>query len=89
MTNKISQFGTLAERAARTEANRRARLPRHVLVRDDAGRRTPGLLVAWERAGEGTWWGKVVRVDAAGEPELVLLVADRLELADCSCCAGR
>lgn len=87
MTNKISQFGTLAERAARTEANRRARPPRHMLVTDDAGGRTPGLLLSWQRAGDGTWRGKVVALDAAGEPELVLMVANRLTLAECSCCA--
>lgn len=89
MTNKVSRFGTLAERAARIEAQRRDRLPRHVLVRDDAGGRTPGLLLSWQRGGDNTWQGSVVALDAAGEPELVLLVANRLELADCSCCAHR
>ena len=46
---------------------------RHVWVTSASGRQA-GLLVAWVRAGDGTWWGKVAVSDAPpGEASLQLL----------------
>jgi len=43
-----------------------------VWVKSESGRQA-GLLVAWVRAADGTWWGKVTVSDAPGEASLQLV----------------
>ena len=45
---------------------------RHVWVKTTSGRQA-GLLVAWVRVADGTWWGKVAVSDAPGEASLQLV----------------
>ena len=70
-----SEFGTLGERVAAMNAapaERPVDPARHVWVTSASGRQA-ALLVAWVRAGDGTWWGKVAVSDAAGEASLQLV----------------
>lgn len=62
-----SEFGTLA-----TPAERPVDPARHVWVTSASGRQA-ALLVAWVRAGDGTWWGKVAVSDAPVEASLQLV----------------
>lgn len=84
MTNKISQFGTLAERAT-INPPRTLDRPRHVLVTEPFGGPSAGLLHRWQRTAKG-WVGEVMMVDRRGDPALVLVDAHLLAPADCSCC---
>ena len=76
VSSKIhSEFGTLGERVAAMKpppAERPVDPARHVWVTSASGRQA-GLLVAWVRAGDGTWWGKVAVSDAPGEASLQLV----------------
>ncbi len=70
-----SEFGTLGKRVAAmnaTSAERPVDPARHVWVTSASGRQA-ALLVAWVRAGDGTWWGKVAVSDAPGEASLQLV----------------
>jgi hypothetical protein len=70
-----SEFGTLGERLAAMNAappERPVNPARHVWVKTASGRQA-GLLVAWVRGAEGTWWGKVATSDAPGEASLQLV----------------
>ena len=70
-----SKFGTLGERVAAMNASpaeRPVEPARHVWVTSASGRQA-ALLVAWVRAEDGTWWGKVAVSDAPGEASLQLL----------------
>ena len=69
-----SEFGTLGERVAAMKpapAERPVDPARHVWVTSASGRQA-ALLVAWVRAGDGTWWGKVAVSDAPGEASMQL-----------------
>ena len=76
-----SEFGTLGDRvAAMTRAlpdDRPVDPARHVWVKTSSGRQA-GLLVAWVRGGDGTWWGKVAVSDAPGEARLQLVASSLL-----------
>lgn len=50
---------------------------RHVWVLDPPSGRRAGLLIAWERQADATWWGRVVVADQEGAVEM-LIRADRL-----------
>ena len=70
-----SEFGTLGERVAAMNASPAERPvdpARHVWVTSASGRQA-GMLVAWVRAGDGAWWGKVAVSDAPGEASLQLV----------------
>ena len=70
-----SKFGTLGERVAAMNASpaeRPVEPARHVWVTSASGRQA-ALLVAWVRAEDGTWWGKVAVLDAPGEASLQLV----------------
>lgn len=76
-----SDFGSLADRTAggvRPAAPQARLLPagQFVEVREDAGW-SPGLLAAWERCADGTWWGRVVVVHD-GQAEEILRIATAL-----------
>ena len=76
VSSKIhSEFGTLGERVAAMKpppAERPVDPARHVWVTSASGRQA-GLLVAWVRAADGTWWGRVAVSDAPGEASLQLV----------------
>ena len=75
-----SEFGSLADRVARTQAGGQApRTPAHVDVRDDHGGWQPGLLIAWQRTATG-WWGRTVWAPD-GDAIEELIRADRLRPA--------
>lgn len=70
-----SEFGTLGERVSAmkpTPAERPVDPARHVWV-TTTSRRQAGLLVAWTRGADGTWWGKVAIADEPGEPSVQLV----------------
>lgn len=81
VTNKISQFGTLAERMEHTRRVQGRHAP-HVsaLVDEDW---LPGLLVTWERR-DNAWWARVI-VARAGEAEVFDLGARWLRPCECVC----
>lgn len=54
---------------------------RHVWVKTASGTDQPGLLVAWVRHPDGSWWGRVVTSDAPGEASLALVNARLLRPA--------
>ncbi len=69
------ELGTLGERLAAMNAapvERPVDPARHVWVKTASGRQA-GLLVAWVRRADGTWWGKVAMSDAPGEASLQLV----------------
>lgn len=57
-----------------------AKLPVHVWVREAASE-AAGLLVAWEHRPDGSWWGRVLMLDSAGEPAVAIIRAHLLRLA--------
>lgn len=72
-----SEFGTLGERVTATPKpalERPVDPAQHVWVKTTTGRQ-PGLLVAWVRDPDGTWWGKVAVADTPGEASLGLIQA--------------
>jgi len=85
MSSRIrSEFGTLGERlAAMTRAlpdDRPVDPARHVWVKTSSGRQA-GLLVAWVRGADGTWWGKIAVSEEPGEATLQLLDSSLLSPA--------
>ena len=85
VSSKIgSEFGTLGERLAAMNAapaERPVDPARHVWVQSASGRQA-GLLVAWVRAADGTWWGKVAVSEAPGEASLQLVDSSLLAPVD-------
>lgn len=73
-----SEFGSLADRVARSKAGGQAsgRTPAHVDIRADDGTWQPALLITWHHTGTG-WWGRTVWAPD-GEAIEELVRADRL-----------
>lgn len=69
MTGKISEFGPLGERAARSHPSAPARV-RHVTVTVD-DQAHPGLLLEWARDKEGAWVAQVAYLNS--EPEALVV----------------
>lgn len=82
MSNKLSDYGSLADRTARGNEAASPAVDRplpagvHVWVRTDGGE-VAGLLAGWRRQEDGTWWGRVILV-TDGRPSETLMRADLL-----------
>lgn len=83
MRGNRPDFGPLAKRSQRSGIGAPTPTARRVLptaqfaeVRD-AEQWVPGLLVAWERGADGSWWGRIV-VAVDGEASEFLCAGSRL-----------
>ena len=85
MSSRItSEFGTLAERLARTNNTATPFPAKHIQARDDTGVWQPALLFGWHKNPDG-WWGRVAML-IKDEPTVVDLTARRLRPINCTCC---
>lgn len=82
MSNKPSDYGSLADRTGRGNETASSAVDRpfpagvHVWVRAYAGE-VAGLLAGWRRQEDGAWWGRVILV-TDGQPSETLIRADLL-----------
>ncbi len=82
MSNKRSDYGSLADRTGRGNETGHFAVDRpspagvHVWVRTDAAE-VPGLLAGWRRQADGAWWGRVVLI-TDGQASETLIRADLL-----------
>jgi hypothetical protein len=82
VSNKRSDYGSLADRSGRVNETERSAVDRplpagvHVWVRTDDDE-VAGLLTGWRRQADAAWWGRVILV-TDGQPAETLIRADLL-----------